>query len=342
MDCYSPAEIAMAAGVSETAVRAELGSAASDRFVTHREALQIGIRLAEQAQVPGRFAPSLFANVGRRHGERHPVAMAAVSFGLHGCLAVAFVLIASLSLAPRAAAFRVDEPVDPMRLVFLSIPGPGGGGGGGGLLQRVPPPKALREGTHRLNSPLPERTKPDPVPPPPTEPPPPPPLQAERFPVLVAPVVVSPADRQERAGVLEQTNAQVDSHGPGQGGGAGTGRGAGIGEGSGPGIGPGSGGGTGGGPYRPGSGISPPRLLKEVKADYTEEARQRSISGNVVLEIVVRRDGSVGDVKVLQGLPSGLNDRAIAAVRQWRFSPAERQGTPVDVVVEVSVEFRLR
>jgi periplasmic protein TonB len=47
-------------------------------------------------------------------------------------------------------------------------------------------------------------------------------------------------------------------------------------------------------------------------------------------------------VKILKGLPSGLNDRAVQAVRQWRFTPANRQGVPVDVIVEVSVEFKLR
>jgi TonB family protein len=79
-----------------------------------------------------------------------------------------------------------------------------------------------------------------------------------------------------------------------------------------------------------------------VKADYTEDARQRGLVGEVVLEILVRRDGSVGDVKILQGLGSGLNDRAVQAVRQWRFAPAQRRGTPVDVLVEVAVEFKLR
>ena len=62
----------------------------------------------------------------------------------------------------------------------------------------------------------------------------------------------------------------------------------------------------------------------------------------MVLEIVVRRDGSVGDVNVLQGLAGGLNDRATQAVRQWRFAPARRQGAAVDVIVEVAVEFTLR
>ena len=60
------------------------------------------------------------------------------------------------------------------------------------------------------------------------------------------------------------------------------------------------------------------------------------------MEIVVRSDGSVGDVKVRQGLGSGLDQRAVDAVRQWKFAPAKRFGKPVDVLVEVAVEFKLR
>ena len=108
------------------------------------------------------------------------------------------------------------------------------------------------------------------------------------------------------------------------------------------GIGDGSGGGTGGGPYRPGSGVSPPRLLKEVRAQYSDQARRANLEGSVELEIVIRRDGSVGDIKVLRGLGMGLNEQAIQAVRQWKFAPSTLKGTPVDVIVEVSVEFRLR
>ena len=166
--------------------------------------------------------------------------------------------------------------------------------------------------------------------------------EAGLVPVVVAPIVTAPADNRSRIGVLEQTPVENDRHGPGAGGGAGTGSGTGLGAGQGPGIGDGSGGGTGGGPYRPGSGISPPQLLKEVRADYTEDARRQGIKGEVVLEIVVRRDGSVGDVRILQGLGGGLNNQAVDAVRQWRFSPAARHGEPVDVIVEVAVEFKLR
>ena len=93
---------------------------------------------------------------------------------------------------------------------------------------------------------------------------------------------------------------------------------------------------------RPGSGITAPSILREVKPDYTEEGRRRNIEGDVVLEIIVRSDGTVGNVKLLRGLGAGLDERAVDAVRQWRFNPAHRYGTPVDVIVEVAVEFKLR
>jgi protein TonB len=142
---------------------------------------------------------------------------------------------------------------------------------------------------------------------------------------------------REREGVVDNARSAGKS-GFGVGGGAGTVQGTGNGEGWGAGIGDGAGGGTGGGPYRPGSGITAPRLLREVKAEYTDDARRRGLTGDVVLEIVVRRDGSVGDVSVLRGLGAGL-DQAIAAV-SMALDPARLRGTPVDVIVEVSVELR--
>jgi TonB family protein len=151
-----------------------------------------------------------------------------------------------------------------------------------------------------------------------------------------------PADDRTTPGVLEEAPPASDSRGQGAHGGVGAGSGSGVGDGEGAGVGDGSGGGTGGGVYRPGSGIEPPRLLREVKPDYTEEARLRRLEGEVILEIVVRRDGTVGDITVVRALAGGLNERAMQAVRQWRFAPARRAGTPVDVIVEVAVEFKLR
>ena len=205
----------------------------------------------------------------------------------------------------------------------------------------VPPPKPVT-----TKKPDPERVVPPPPPvvqptPQPVEAPPPPPRPAVT-PQVVAPVATASSDPRDRAGLPVETASEAESQGSGTGGGAGTGQGTGLGEGTGAGIGPGSGGGTGGGPYRPGSGITPPELLREVKPEYTEEARRSSIEGDVELEIVVRSDGTVGSVKVLRGLGGGLDRRATEAVRQWRFTPAKRFGRPVDVVVEVAVEFKLR
>lgn len=173
-------------------------------------------------------------------------------------------------------------------------------------------------------------------------PPPAPVPHPDPAPPVVAPVVPVPADPIDRAGVMTGSPSESQSRGPGDGGGSGSGTGTGTGEGSGPGIGPGSGGGTGGGPYRPGAGITPPQILREVKPQYTEEARRRNVEGEVVLEVIVQADGTVGRVRVLQGLGSGLDQRAADAVRLWRFSPARRHGSPVDVLVEIAVDFRLR
>ena len=331
---YSPREIARAAGVPESRVLAALGG--RDRYVSHDEAVLIGRSL----QRAGRSPFSLFA--AGAEASRPAGLPFAVSSTLHAAVFVATVFLTTVGLRP-ASATIANTRAESMPLIFVALPGPGGGGGGGGRHEAAPPPRAEREGRRTLSSPLPVRKPPKPIEPVPEPPPPEPePVKAEPLPPVVAPVVAAPADPTTRPGVLEKTTAEADSRGPGSDGGAGTGAGAGLGEGEGDGIGPGSGGGTGGGPYRPGSGIDPPRLLREVKPDYTEDARLQRIEGEVVLEIVVRRDGSVGDVKLLRGLRAGLNDRAVVAVRQWRFSPAHRKGAPVDVVVEVAVEFKLR
>jgi len=344
-ELYSTAEIARAAGVAEIDVRAALGGAR--QLVPHAEAVRIGRRLVQRASGGPRSAgtPPLFRMFADATPARRSTGVPfVVSSTLHASVLALAMFLAAFNLSPHAASLRpADRPVDPMRLVFLAIPGPGGGGGGGGLLQKPAPPRALREGRNEISSAIPERRAPKPLAPVavPPEPIPTPPLKTEP-PAVMAPIVTAPADARSRAGLLEQTTVDTDSRGSGSGGGVGTGTGTGLGPGNGSGVGPGSDGGTGGGPYRPGSGIDAPQLLREVKADYTEDARQRGVSGDVVLEIVVRRDGSVGAVTVLHGLSGGLSDRAVQAVRQWRFAPARRQGIAVDVVVEVAVEFKLR
>lgn len=338
LDAYSPKEIALAAGVPVEKVLAILNGR---RYVPYSEALQVArvvARLPEDADLRPIDAAlfSIFSPPAVHLSDRR--AFMAVSATLHAGVAVALVLLALIATS-QEAAMTPAEHREAARLVFLSDPGPGGGGGGGGRLMKTAAPQALREGHAAVSSPLPVRraAPPEPVP----RPVEPPPLKSELLPVVVAPIITAPADRATRLGVLTSTRADA-SFGPGRQNGVGSGAGTGTGEGTGPGVGTGSGGGTGGGPYRAGSGIEAPRLLREVKADYTEAARQRGLTGDVLLEIIVRADGSVSDVKVLHGLGLGLDDRAVQAVQQWRFSPARRMGTPVDVVVEVAVEFKLR
>ena len=260
----------------------------------------------------------------------------AVSSSLHAGLVAAVILATAFGLGEATARSESEtQRPEKMRLVYLALPGPGGGGGGGGLSRPTPPARARRQGTRALSSPVPVRKPPEVTP----ESPP----QVEPEPVQVeAPVATVAADPETVTGVPEPTAPPAPSEGPGAEGGVGTGSGEGVGQGSGDGLGEGSGGGTGGGPYRAGSGIEPPALLREVKPDYTEQARRQGVEGDVVMEIVVRHDGTVGQVRVLQGLGHGLDERAVAAVRQWRFTPASRRGTPVDVLVEVAMEFKLR
>lgn len=250
----------------------------------------------------------------------------------------------------------IKLPEQEVKLVYLMQLGKGGGGGGGGLREKTPPPPAKRKALvtlPRAASPVPQ-ARPKAAPPQPKPEPPKPEVRVEQTPIekpappppppppaVQAPVKSLPADPVESPG-LPEAPARTPSQGTGVGGGVGSGSGQGVGEGSGGGLGAGTGGGTGGGVYQPGAGIDPPTLVREVRPLYTDDARRQRIEGDVILEIVVRSDGSVGSIRVRRGLGGGLDQRAIEAVRQWRFNPARRHGTPVDVAVEVAVEFKLR
>jgi protein TonB len=343
-DVYSAREIARVAGVRPrdvtNLVAAGLVQPIGRRFFTARDAVFAVHSLAADPRAGDR--PLFRPLSGLRREPGVPIALAGT---LHAAMLAGLVLLTTLGAAKPAPRARTDRKE--MGLVFLVTPGPGGGGGGGGHREPAPPPPAERKGVAALRSPIPVRRPPPRVEPPPVPRPiEPPPVKAEPLPPVVAPVVAVAADPRDRTGIpwtpAPAPPQDTESHGPGAGGGSGTGQGTGLGEGDGAGIGPGSGGGTGGGPYRPGSGITAPAILHEVKPDYTEEGRRRNLEGDVVLEIVVRRDGTVGNVKLLQGLGAGLDQRATEAVRQWRFSPARRYGTPVDVIVEVAMEFKLR
>jgi protein TonB len=94
-------------------------------------------------------------------------------------------------------------------------------------------------------------------------------------------------------------------------------------------------------PLRVGGDVKPPVLTYKVEPIYTEEARGARISGIVILEAVIDRNGFVKDVTVLKPLPAGLSEAAVDAVKQWTFKPATFKGEPVDVIFNLTVNFRL-
>jgi len=119
------------------------------------------------------------------------------------------------------------------------------------------------------------------------------------------------------------------------------GNGGGVGSGEGPGFGPGHGGGTGGGAFRVGGGVSAPKAIYSPDPEYSEEARKVKHMGTVVLWLVVGPDGKPRDIKVLRTLGLGLDEKAIEAVKNWRFDPAKKDGKPVAVQINVEVNFHL-
>jgi protein TonB len=265
---------------------------------------------------------------------------ALVSLAAHGVFALLIVM------ALRSASFQPDElsPVQApnYQLVFLSEPGPGGGGGGGGNQQEEPPRQLEMPGEAELSVPV--APKPD-IAPPKQEPQPEP--DPPEVPPLNIPVQTVASGTIASAGVIDISAPPAPSstsQGSGSGGGAGTGRGTGVGPGEGSGLGPGFGGGTGGGVYRPGSGVTSPQLVTQVKPQYTTDAMRAKIQGKVLLEVVVMPDGRAGDIRVLRSLDRtfGLDEEAIKAMRQWRFRPGTREGQPVPVLVTVEMEFTLR
>jgi TonB family protein len=139
------------------------------------------------------------------------------------------------------------------------------------------------------------------------------------------------------------SHAPMPSNGRGQLGGMGdTGSHGGIGPGVGPGYGPGKDGGVGDGAYHRGQGASDPSVLSQVDPEFSEEARKAKFQGLCVLTIIVEADGTPSNIRIRGGLGMGLDEKAIEAVKKWRFRPSMKNGHPVRYgPVEVDVDFHL-
>lgn len=264
------------------------------------------------------------------------------SNGLVGSAVIHIVLLA-LILGGAMFGHKVVQKVEQRETVTLIAPSPDSyalpvakkvvsGGGGGGDHDRIQAPKG------RLPKPaLAQITPPQIV------------LRNEHPKLAVEPTVVVPPQvhlAQNHIPSLGNPSSAIlpsapPSNGIGSGGGIGSGSGGGVGVGHGPGVGAGSGGGIGGGVYKVGGGISAPQAISTPDPEYTEEARNAKTQGTCILWLIVDDHGNPKDIRVVRGLGFGLDAKAIEAVKQWRFQPAEKDGHPVNVQISVEVGFRL-
>jgi periplasmic protein TonB len=234
--------------------------------------------------------------------------------------------VVSAAPAPKVTVTLVD-PADILPLKQSKTQAGGGGGGGdhdvlqaskGKLpkfsMQPLAPPVAV------IRNPSPKLTV-DPA-------------------VLVPPQVQIASNNMPNFGD-PMSHAVMPSNGTGSGGAIGEGSGGGVGKGKGAGVGPGEGGGIGGGVFHMGSGATPPRAIYSPEPEFSEEARKAKYQGVCTLGVIVDADGHPTNIRVLNSLGMGLDEKAIAAVKTWRFEPAMKDGHPVRFEIAVEVDFHL-
>jgi periplasmic protein TonB len=256
-----------------------------------------------------------------------------LSVGLH-ILVVSSLLffpaIASNFATPTISSITMlAPPPPPLRLPPTADRSRGGGGGGGGMKTPTPPSKGElpRGADKQLLPPTVEIKNLAPS-------------------LIVEPTIVALQLAQVQLPVTQfgDPNGVVGppSAGPGTGGGIGTGVGTGIGPGKGPGAGAGNGGGIGGEVFAVGGGVSEPTPTYAPTPEYSDAGRKGRIQGTVELLVVVKADGSVEIQNVSKSLGYGLDQKAIDAVKAWKFLPARKDGIPVATLVIIMVTFSLR
>jgi len=245
--------------------------------------------------------------------------------------------LAAAALTPWAAT-RSKIPPEGLVNVALYAPKPltlpaserPGGGGGGRRAPQAPSLGKLPKAADR------QITPPDPTP------------VKNLDPVLIAePTIVAaqlPALPQLDLLTIGDPNGLPGpaSGGPGGGSGIGDGDGTGVGNRKGPGAGPADGVGNGRPVVAVGGGVSSPVLISQVLPEYSEAARKARFEGTVVLDTIVLEDGSVQVVNIARSCGYGLDEKAIEAVRKWRFRPARMDGKAVAVALNIQVTFAIR
>ncbi|MDR1727602.1 MAG: energy transducer TonB [Acidobacteriota bacterium] len=301
--------------------------------------------LGDQSFIPSLFSDPRELAATQALGRARKMESWVISVFVHCAILLLLFFIANGTTPPPINQDEVVFVNNPIYLPFdLEGDGQeGGGGGGGGKGQQDPPATGELPETTPVQMIAPDPANPQPL------------VPAEdllaQAPSVEMPIEL-PRDVTLPIGDISAPPNYSASSGSGRGGGIGTGTGTGIGSGSGAGVGPGSGGGMGGGSgggigRGTGRGVSgsirEPVLLQEVKPEYTEEGRKAKVMGVVILEVTIRKDGTVDNIRVVRGLGYGLDESAIHTVStKWRFRPATRNGVPIDVRgVTIEVEFNL-
>jgi protein TonB len=217
--------------------------------------------------------------------------------------------------AKNAAVVTLDVPPPPKAPPKLQTMGGGGGQKGPAPVSKGNPPKFSPQ---QLN------------------PPKVPPLEQ---PKINVPVTVD-VDPNLKMAHVDLPNLGLPNS-PNVGTSMGNGNGTGLGSGNGSGIGPGSGGNMGGGVRRIGGGVSAPVVLFAPEPEFSEEARKAKVAGNVLVYLQVDTTGHPTHVRVLRGIGLGLDEKAMEAVRQYKFKPAMENGKPVVVEMNVEVNFQI-
>lgn len=233
----------------------------------------------------------------------------------------------SIMMVPVTTATPVDfklyAPPPPIRMPVAKAMG---GGGGGGAHEVVEPSKGHPPAVAKVQFTPPQLTK----------------LDQPRL--AVEPTVqvkIPESNNLPNLGMTQSPQIKLASQGRGGGSGFGQGLGGGIGMGHGSGAGPGSGGSYGGGLMSVGGGVSAPQVIHSVQPEFTEDARRENYQGNVAIQLIVDTQGNPQDIRVSRHLGMGLDEKAIEAVRQYKFRPAMYQGHPVSVQIVIDVDFRL-
>ncbi len=168
------------------------------------------------------------------------------------------------------------------------------------------------------------------------------PLLPEPAAINVQKDIQLPDNDMPMIGMHESANVKLGSAGGGSGAGMGSGSGGGLGSGSGNGYGPGEGGNTGGGLYQIGGRVSAPVVIHSVEAEFSDEARRAKYQGVCLISLIVDAQGNPQNIRVARPLGMGLDEKAIQAIRQYKFKPAMKDGkTPVPVMITIEVDFRL-